>query len=82
MVGRRRRTARAATLACLCVGALLAANAARGEEDLCADSVARTLRGADQFQRKPVIFVLGDVAKKSGRRVDVIEDNVDVAVVE
>jgi len=31
MVGRRRRTARVATLACLCVGALLAAHPGRGE---------------------------------------------------
>src|SRR6266850_8219597 len=38
------------------VGAL--ADAARGEEHFCADGIARTLRAADQFQRKPVIFVL------------------------
>jgi mono/diheme cytochrome c family protein len=31
MIGQRRQTALVATLACLCVGALLAANAARGE---------------------------------------------------
>jgi len=62
------------------IGAL--SNAARGEEDFCADSVALTLRAADQFQREPVIFALDDVAKKRGRRVDVVEDNVDVAIVE
>jgi len=62
------------------VGAL--PNPARGEEYFCADNVALTLRAADQFQREPVIFALDDVAKKRGRRVDVVEDNVDVAIVE
>src|SRR6266850_6281702 len=38
------------------VGAL--ADAARGEEHFCADGIARARRAADQFQRKPVIFVL------------------------
>src|SRR5260370_13921274 len=62
------------------VGAL--ADSSGGEEHLCADGIARTLRAADQLQREPVIAVLDDIAKKRGGRVDVVKDDVHEAVVE
>ncbi len=55
---------------------------ARGEEHFCTDGIAGTLRAANQFQSEPMIFVFDGVAKKRGRRVDVIEHDVDVPVVE
>ena len=57
-------------------------DSARGEEHFCTDGIAGTLRAANQFQSEPMIFVFDEVAKKRGRRVDVIEHNVDMAVVE
>ena len=55
---------------------------ARGEEHFCTNGVAGTLRTTDQFQSEPMIFVFDGVAKKRGRRVDIIKHNADVAVVE
>ncbi len=62
------------------VGAL--PNAADCEEHFRPDGIAWTLRTAYQFQCEPMIFVFDGVAKKRGRRIDVVEHDVDVAVVE
>ena len=55
---------------------------ASGEKHFSTYGIAGTLRAADQFQSEPMIFVFDGVAKKRGRRVNVVEHNVDVAVVE
>src|SRR5579863_10409945 len=46
-----------------------------------ADSVTRTLWSSQQSQFYPVMVVVIDVAQQSGRRIDVIQHNIDLAVV-
>src|SRR5262249_3878885 len=58
------------------------AYAGRGEEDFGANGVAGAFRAADEFQREPVITVADDIAEECGGRIDVVEDDVNVAVVE
>src|SRR6266849_5660225 len=49
---------------------------------LSSDRVAGALGASHQLQRDPVIRILDDVPQQSGRRIDVIENDVDVAVIE
>src|SRR5438067_13235720 len=58
------------------------ADSSDGQEHFGADSIAGALGTADQFQGEPVVGVLDHVPKQGRRRVHIIEDNVDVAVVE
>src|SRR5882757_3027609 len=46
-----------------------------------ADGITRALWSSQQFQLYPVMAVVIDVAQQGGRRIDVIQDNIDLAVV-
>src|SRR5579859_4366532 len=62
------------------MGAL--ADSSGRQEHFCADGIAGALGTADEFQGQPVVGVLDHVPKQGRRRVHIVEDNVDVAVVE
>src|SRR5256712_8247739 len=54
----------------------------RGQEDLRTDGIPRTLCSANQFESDPVVAVLYDIPEERGRRIHIIQDNVDAAIVE
>ena len=58
------------------------ADSSDGQEHFGADGIAGALGTPDQFQGEPVVGILDHVPKQGRRRVHIIEDNVDVAVVE
>src|SRR5271156_1206910 len=49
--------------------------------DRSADSIARALCSSQQFQLDPVMVVVIDVAQQDGRCIDVVQYNIDLAVV-
>src|SRR6202158_5195324 len=57
-------------------------DSARCKEDLRADGVPRALWAANQFQRQPMITVLDDIAQQRGRRINIIDNHVDVPIIE
>src|SRR5215475_11708946 len=57
-------------------------NAARYKKNFCTDGVARTLRAANQLQRKPMVIALENVAKHSWRAIEIVNDNVDLSIIE
>src|SRR2546426_1541104 len=54
----------------------------RGEEDLRTDGIPRTLCSANQFESDPVVAVLYDIPEERWRRIHIIQDNIDAAIVE
>src|SRR5438034_9993888 len=57
------------------------ADSSDGQEHFGGDGIAGALGTPDQFQGEPVVGVLDHVPKQGRRRVHIVEDNVDVAVV-
>src|SRR5882762_1997352 len=57
-------------------------DSASAKEDLRADGVPRALWAANQFQRQPMIAVLGDIAQQRGRRINIIDNHVNVPTIE
>src|SRR5437879_3000144 len=53
----------------------------RGQEDLRTDGIPRTLCSANQFESDPVVAVLYDIPEERGRRIHIIQDNIDVPIV-
>ena len=49
--------------------------------DRSADSIARAFWSSQQSQLYPVMAVVIDVAQQGRRRIEVIQDNIDLAVV-
>src|SRR6266849_9185867 len=58
------------------------ADSSSGDENLGADGVARALGTAHQLERHPVVRVFHDIAQQSRRRIYVVQNHIDVAVVE
>src|SRR5260370_3575052 len=58
------------------------ADSSDGQEHFGADGIVGALGTADEFQGQPVVGVLDHVPKQGRRRVHIVEDNIDVAVVE
>src|SRR5580698_1943978 len=58
------------------------AHAIRGQINSGPDGITRTLRSTNQFQADPVVFVGIDIAKKRWNIMELVDHDIDFAVVE